>query len=321
MRVSVLVPAYNVENYISQCLESICNQTYRDLEIVVIDDGSKDSTFATVTRFAETDDRIIAITRENKGVAATRNELLDRATGDFVLFVDSDDWIEPDMISVLAEITGDYSVDIAMCRIHKGDSAGNDSKTEVNIWTKATVLNKFLEHRELTGSLWNKLIRKKLFDGLRFRPGIGYGEDAMVIWDILNRISGMASINRGLYHYRLNITGITHQGLSESKMSVIQVWDYISDSDCAAANNLTGRAKSRYGAELTLLLLGSVGDANNETYRNRVKILLKKLRGLYIYMIKDNCLSYKYKIFALLALVNWPTLKFIVNRTNLHNAV
>lgn len=314
MKISVLIPAYNVENYISQCLESVCGQTYRDLQIIVIDDGSKDSTFSIISKYAEKDARIEATSRENKGVATTRNELLDKATGDFVLFVDSDDWIEHDMISTLVGVVKKCSVDLVMCKNISGDAEGNNGNENIRIWEKNTILNKFLEHRELTGSLWNKLIRREQFDGIRFKPGIGYGEDAMVMWNILNKINKIAFINRALYHYRLNDNSISHQGLSESKMSVLQVWDYISCSDFVTKNKLTQKAKARFGAEITLLLLSSIGNEFTEPQKNRIRILRNKLRELYPYLLRSGDLSYKFKSFAALALLNWPFLNYIVRK-------
>ena len=311
MKVSILIPAYNVEKYLSQCLDSVCNQTYRDIEIIVINDGSNDNTWTILSQYAKKDTRIKSFSRENKGVAITRNELLDRATGDFVLFVDSDDWIEPDMISTLVEVCEKNSVELAMCRNVIGDSTPNKTSQDIIVWEGKTILEKFLEHRELTGSLWNKLIRRDLFDGIRFQPGIGYGEDAMVMWDILNRTEKIKYTKKELYHYRMNDTSISHQGLSESKMSVIPVWEYISNSKSAIQNNLTHQAKARYGAEITLLLKDIIRSKPSIESKRRIAILQTKLKDLYPSMIKSHYLSYKFKIFAGIAYLSWPLLRIL----------
>lgn len=314
MKVSVLIPAYNVEKYISQCLESVCSQTHRDLQIVVIDDGSKDSTLAVVTRLAEKDDRIEVISRKNRGVAQTRNELLDHAIGDFILFVDADDWIEPDMISIMVALSEKNDVDLVMCRNVKGDIDADKGSYEVTSWGRAEILKKFIQHRELTGALWNKLIRRDLFDGIRFNPEIGYGEDAMVMWDLLNRVEKMVATNRQFYHYRMNDSSISHQGLSESKMSVITVWEYICSSGLAKSNNLIQKAKARYGAEITLLLYEAVDGENNEAVKSRIKILRKKLKKIFPYMLRSGDLSFKFRLFAGLTVLDWRLLKYIVKK-------
>lgn len=318
-KVSVLIPAYNVEKYISQCLESVCNQTYPDIEIIVIDDGSNDATFSIISKYAKDDPRIAALSRENKGVAHSRNELLDHAKGEYVLFVDSDDWIEPDMISTLVGLSEKYSVDLVMCRNVNVNTTKNDSV--VDVWNKDEILKKFLEHRELTGSLCNKLIKRQLFDGIRFTPGISYGEDAMVIWDIIGRLDKMVYTTEEFYHYRMNATSISHQGLSEAKMSVLQVWDYISNSDLAQKHNLTKQAKARYGAEITLLLLAAIGDKATEAQNRRIKVLRNRLKELYPYMLGNCNLSCKFKTFAGMTLLNWPLLTKMVKCIYLNHKI
>ena len=315
MKVSVLIPAYNVEKYITKCLESVCGQTHRDLQIVVIDDGSNDATSEVVTSLAEKDKRIELISRENRGVAQTRNELLDHAKGNAILFVDSDDWIEPDMISTLVDMMEDAEYDMVMCHSvaeypGKKVTPNKDDGTP-KIWRNKEILEKFLEHREFTGSLWNKLIKKEHYNRIRFTVGIGYGEDAMVMWDILKSVDKMAVTSKELYHYRMNDASISHQGLSESKMSVIPVWEYISGSELVKQNNLTQKAKARYGAEITLLLYTGVRGENSDSINKRIKILLKKLKELYPDMIKSRDLSYKLKLFAGMMNLSYPLLNSI----------
>lgn len=314
MQVSVLIPAYNVEKYIGECLESVCNQTYRDLQIVVIDDGSKDSTFSILSAFAKKDNRIEIISRRNMGVAQTRNELLDRAKGEFVLFVDSDDWIEPEMISTLLNLSKEYSVDLTMCRncADKPDNTRPDSSSMV--WEKNEILNKFVEHRELTGSLWNKLIKRSLFDGIRFQRGISYGEDAIVMWDILNKIDKMVYTPREYYHYRMNDNSISHQVLSESKMSVLTVWEYISSKAMALDRILGNNARARFGGEISLLLFEYIRGESTPEGEKRAKILRNNLKELYQFMYKSEVISYKMKLFAGLSLLNWSLLKFLIRR-------
>lgn len=311
MKVSILIPAYNVENYITKCLESVCRQTHEDLQIVVIDDGSKDSTPQILWQWAEKDKRIEFFSRENKGVAQTRNELLDHAKGDYILFVDSDDWIEPEMVATLVDISERNSVNLVMCQnVHnkRNENIGN----EISLWKKDTILNKFLEHRILTGALWNKLIKREIIGGLRFNPEIGYGEDALIMWNILNRIEEMAFTTNQFYHYRPNATSISSQGLSDSKMSVIPVWEYISNSELAKTHNLTDKAKARYGAEISLLLFEAI---NNNEGNHKVAILRKKLKQLYPYILKEKSLSYKFKLFSLISILNWTISKAIFSFT------
>lgn len=312
--ISILIPAYNVDKYIYQCLESVCRQSYRNLQIVVIDDGSKDSTLSIISRFAEKDNRIEVITRENRGVARTRNELLDRAKGEFVLFVDSDDWIEPEMISTLVRLKEEYSVDLVMCRKIYNNTDCLDENCTINVWDKEEILDRFMRHRELTGSLWNKLIKRSLFYGIRFQPDISYGEDAMVIWDILNKVDKMVYTTKAYYHHRMNEYSISYQGLSEPKMSVITVWEYICSKAGASDRTLGDKALARFGGEISLLMFEYFRGESTYEGEKRVIILRKKLKELYRFMLKDENISYKLKVFAGLCILNQPFLKFLSKR-------
>ena len=114
-KISIIVPAYNVQKYIKQCLESIINQTYKNLEIIVVNDGSKDKTLDIIESIAKDDPRIIVINQENQGVSATRNNALKGVDGDFVMFVDSDDWLDLDTCEVLIKEAVEENADIVMC--------------------------------------------------------------------------------------------------------------------------------------------------------------------------------------------------------------
>ena len=114
-KISVIVPVYQVEEYLEKCIESIINQTYKNLEIILVDDGSKDKCPSICDRYQKMDNRIVVIHKENGGLSSARNAGLDIATGELVTFVDSDDYIEADMLAVLASILEDYRCDISVC--------------------------------------------------------------------------------------------------------------------------------------------------------------------------------------------------------------
>ena len=115
-KVSVIIPVYNVRNYVSQCLESVVRQTFQNLEIFVIDDGSTDGSGELCDGFAETDSRILVLHTENHGLSAARNLGLDHASGDYLSFLDSDDWMEPDTIETLLNTVLRTGVDVAAAR-------------------------------------------------------------------------------------------------------------------------------------------------------------------------------------------------------------
>ena len=114
-KISIIIPAYNIAPYLPRCLDSVLEQTYTNLEIIVVDDGSKDDTRAVIEEYAERDNRIVPVYKENTGVSDTRNKGLDVATGDYIGFIDGDDYIEKNMYEVLMSNAIKYNADISHC--------------------------------------------------------------------------------------------------------------------------------------------------------------------------------------------------------------
>ena len=234
--VSILVPVYNSEKYLRQCLGSIVNQTYKDLQVVIVDDGSIDNSLSICREYADKYEFIEVYHQGNAGVASARNALLDKARGDYTIFIDSDDWIELDMIEGLLHYIAEYDLDIVICG---SVSEYNDSATAVDtsycsplIDNREEAVKKFILHKELNGSLWNKLVKTSLFHNLRFAKDIWYGEDALMMWQVLQRVNRIGSMPTPYYHYRMNDASISHQTFGPQKMSGHQVWATIYADTC-----------------------------------------------------------------------------------------
>ncbi len=234
--VSILVPVYNSEKYLRQCLGSIVNQTYKDLQVVIVDDGSIDNSLSICREYADKYEFIEVYHQGNAGVASARNALLDKAKGDYTIFIDSDDWIEPDMIEGLLHYIAEYDLDIVICG---SVSEYNDSATAVDtsycsplIDNREEAVKKFILHKELNGSLCNKLVKTSLFHNLRFAKDIWYGEDALMMWQVLQRVNRIGSMPTPYYHYRMNDASISHQTFGPQKMSGHQVWATIYADTC-----------------------------------------------------------------------------------------
>ncbi len=166
--ISVIVPVYNVEPYLRKCLDSIVNQTYRNLEILVIDDGSADGSGAICDSFAEKDERVVVFHTENRGLSAARNLGLDNATGDWIGFVDSDDWIEPDMYEVLIKRVEETKADV----VESGWLQEYEQRTIERKWQLQMLSGKdalaALIHGSLSDVAWDKIWKKSCYEGIRF---------------------------------------------------------------------------------------------------------------------------------------------------------
>lgn len=203
--ISVIVPVYKVEKYLRKCVDSILAQTYTNLEIILVDDGSPDNCPAICDYYANKDSRIKVIHQENGGLSAARNAGLDIASGDYIGFVDSDDYISPEMYKKLYEAMKEADADISICNFQKVDEAGKRTKTEETI--ESGTLTNIQALTELQGKnglcfviSCNKLFKHHIFNGLRF-PLRRYCEDNYIAHIILNRAQKIVCSNECLYYY------------------------------------------------------------------------------------------------------------------------
>ena len=162
-KISVIVPIYNAEAYLNRCLDSIINQTYSDLEIILINDGSTDNSLDICLEYASKDKRIVVYNQTNKGISKTRNKGIELATGDYIGFVDSDDIISPRMYETLYNLMTDEKCLIAGCQYTKFTSSCKFKEDKNYIsYTKEEALKKNL-NEEISNFLWDKLIKEELY--------------------------------------------------------------------------------------------------------------------------------------------------------------
>ena len=217
--VSIIVPIYNVEKYLRQCLDSILRQTFRPLEIILVNDGSTDGSDTICQEYAEIDERIVYLKKENGGVSDARNVGLDAVTSDYVLFIDSDDWIEPTYVEVLYEKIEEYQADIVFenyTSFNDEDSnfyfhMSNDYYEE--IYDNYSVMNLLNDSRESKNAAlivpWAKIYRKEILNDLHF-PLARTGEDALFNLKVFLKSEKIVYIHKGSYIYR-------HRGESLSR--------------------------------------------------------------------------------------------------------
>lgn len=202
--ISIIIPIYNVAQYLPKCLDSILAQTYKNLEIILVDDGSKDNSGKICDEYAKKDTRIKVIHQKNGGVAAARNTGLAIANGEWIGFLDSDDWIEQDMFEYLLNLTCKYDADIAQCGIFFED----------NIYVKEIAypekeyfapygIEKFTnsDMRFIVNSVCNKLYRADIIKNIKFDTNYPIGEDLLFNIEIMLKIKGIAFGVLRKYHY------------------------------------------------------------------------------------------------------------------------
>ena len=203
--ISVIIPVYNVAEFLNRCMESVCGQTYRNLEIIVVDDGSTDESSAMCDKWAASDSRIRLIRQPNGGLSAARNTALDVAKGEWIAFVDSDDWIERDMYEGLCRVAVENDADIVACgyiRDYTHKSKVRNLSDIVKTISPDEALKMIVEDRHLQNHMWSKIYRRRLFNEVRFPVGEIY-EDIAVSHLLLHQANRVVLVDKAYYHYSI----------------------------------------------------------------------------------------------------------------------
>lgn len=223
--ISIIVPVYNAVQYLEQCLNSICAQTYADLEIIIVDDGSVDGSSEICERFQRQDSRVIYIRKSNGGPVSARKAGLLYATGEYIAFVDGDDWIEPDMYRCMYHIIKDKNVDVVMCgryedtgnvhkKVYQGIPAGRYDKSALlkNVYPRMIVNETFFEWGLFPG-VWDKLFRRESIYSFQMEVDerIVMGDDAACVYPCVLNADSIYVMDECLYHYRQTTNSVVKQ--------------------------------------------------------------------------------------------------------------
>lgn len=205
--ISLIVPVYNVKDYLKTCLQSILEQTYKNLEIILVDDGSDDGSSSICDEFARMDQRIKTIHLPHSGVSAARNAGLAAATGELLGFVDSDDWIDHDMYQYLYTLMVEHDADVSACT-YLLEQEGRPSKIinntgKLHIFSKKEIIRALVKNDLVKNYLWAKLFKRKLFDRLSFPVGRVY-EDVAVLYKVFYSSQKVVLSCVSKYHYMIH---------------------------------------------------------------------------------------------------------------------
>lgn len=201
---SIIVPVYKVEKYLPRCIDSILAQTFGDFELILIDDGSPDGCGRICDEYARKDKRIVVIHQKNMGVSAARNAGLDIAHGRYIGFVDSDDWIEPQMYEVMMDAIRENGADMAVCGVRYADEDGKFTRADMlseGVYSRDGLLEDvFAMPNRLGGGCCNKVFDASKIASVRFKVGMTIAEDALYLFDCFMRIDGAVKIGDALYN-------------------------------------------------------------------------------------------------------------------------
>ena len=229
-KVSVIIPVYNIEKYVEVCIKSLIFQTLTDIEIILINDGSSDSSHDICQKYAALDNRIVYIKKDNGGVSSARNAGLDVAKGDYIMFLDGDDFIEKEAIETLLNLAESNDVDAVMFEYNI-----DDNKNSVTHNVADARYNKVIDAKsaiEITISpknrfAWSKLYKKDIIGNLKFDEGIYRGEDTWFAINALNNAKKVYYTDYAPYHYIQSDNSAVRCEFNNKKLSVVTVYEYM----------------------------------------------------------------------------------------------
>ena len=298
--VSVIVPVFNVENFIDVCVESLIKQSYSNIEIILVDDGSTDSSAMLCDKWATVDTRIKVIHQANGGLSAARNTGLNHAAGEYICFVDSDDFVQEDYVKCMVDAIEDTGAEVAFCDVVTSRWPVLVSPITSNRILEAAECRRWLDNlisREyaLMVVSWNKLYKKELFDNNRFEEGRLH-EDEFMINKLIFSIEKMVYVPLEEYVYRMNSSGITGKE-NEYNIAHLDAIDAYADRiDVSLENNDIGFAKITL--RNTLYKLADYYFKMEEHHHNTIKSKMRNVLDKYSEIVTTRQ-KFKYELFMI----------------------
>lgn len=314
--ISVIIPFYNVDKYIEKCILSVIKQTYKNLEIILVDDGSTDKSFFIVKKYADTDKRIKLLQKENSGLSDARNYGLENSNG-LITFIDSDDFVEYDYIEFLYELMVKYDSDISCCRelyIKNNEEIDYINKNEEGTYNNIEDILKDLYSLNNVGvSAWGKLYKRKIFDNLKFKKGIIY-EDFDIIHLLFANADIVSYSTEKKYVYRMRKNSISNSTFSKKNMSIFDIIDnnkrYIKD------NNIDVLKEFYFYSIKNIINIYKLLAFSKYEKQTTVKECRKRIRNYYNKSEK-NLFTKKDKILITLIMFPLPIYKHLIKLNNM----
>lgn len=223
-KVSIIIPAYNTEEYLEESLKSVVQQTYTNLEIIIVNDGSTDKTLSIISEFSKKDKRIKIINQENKGVSIARNNGFNASSGDYILFIDSDDIMGKNMIELMVDNLEKNNADISICGYERISINGTKEKSikikEKKLYNTDEAIVAFFNNN-FGISMWDKLIRREIANKISFEDGKKINEDKYYLFNAIINSNKIVFDNKGLYKYMEREKSVTRKKFGKNNLDII----------------------------------------------------------------------------------------------------
>lgn len=316
-KISIIIPVYNVEKYISKCLDSIVNQTYRNIEVIVVNDGSTDKSGLICDEYAKRYNSIRVFHKKNGGVSSARNLGIDYSSGEYIAFVDPDDYIDKNMYEKLYNSIRKYNSEIAISSfayIKNGKEDPQDTSNIEVIYNKSEAIESYFNNTYPFNYsfLCNKLFKKGLFDGVRLNTKILVQEDTEVMIKIYDKSKRISYIGQPLYFYELRNGSVTSNKISRGKITTEQAFLEIYNYTKENLPQFNSQALLKYTSYFFNIIIEII--KNYDEYEDDYYSLIKKLRLSYKEIINDKQMPLKYKVHSSLLLLSPKIYKYYIQK-------
>lgn len=292
--ISMIVPVYNAEKYIRRCIESIQNQTYSNFELILVNDGSKDDSLSLCRKMAAEDGRIIVLDRPNGGASAARNTGLEKMKGQYVVFVDSDDFVSPSYLENLYRAAKQGNYDIVQCTF---ESTSEPDKMIDSVHYKEADVTEITKVQALNGrrykvTVWGKIYASHIFEHFRFQEGIIYEDDASY-YIFVDKAKKLAVLNETLYFYYMSDNSVMRNNQKDKSTAFMRIYeDRIQYFTERKDQELLEGTYDRFCLVLMLTISGSIVYGNNVADREQFLVMFKKY---YLLTMKAKSVGVKDK--------------------------
>ena len=298
--ISVIIPIYNVENYLERCFESIDKQTYKNFEVILVCDKSSDNSTELCRKYAEKKDNVKFFFRENeRGVSSARNFGIEQISPEskFTAFVDADDWLDPDYLLILHKNIVEYDADISFCKWKSHKKRGKDFKKirpNIEIRDKHSTLSSIF-YTYLGGTLWQKLFKTEIIKTLQFNTNLSYAEDLFFSYEYIQKIKFAVFTDQPLYHYTVRSNSASRNTKSlEAHYDLIMEFKDLIDNMPEDQIQTQIYAKSLcYLFCLELLAYCLLNRHKDKTMKTYLKKLANEYKPLFISTKKSFCFGHR----------------------------
>ena len=239
--ITVIIPIYNVDKYLKRCLNSVLNQEYTNIQVILVDDGSTDKSSVICDEYVKNENRFEVIHINNQGVSHARNEGIRLAKGKYVTFVDADDWVERKIYVKLHENIKKYNADISICNYRtmydENVITKNINKSQISILEKNNAIELLIEEQYFGGFLMNKLFNVDAIRGITLNEDIYILEDLLFCYQVFNNARKIVYDSADLYNYYQRETSALHEKYSWKNLTGIWVWEYLRKEEIRKGNS------------------------------------------------------------------------------------